>query len=71
MFSVAPSVTTLLPKHGIMFQFRGYSQKKGQIPETYILNSTIGTERKPNLLHATVIEGQFIQPTLQFSEKKL
>ncbi|CAD8206755.1 unnamed protein product [Paramecium octaurelia] len=71
VFSIAPDTIVLPPKHGIMFQFRGYSQKKGKISEIFMLNSTIGSERKANLLFATTIEGDFIQPTLQFSERKL
>lgn len=54
-----------------MFQFRAYSTRLGKIPEVYMLQSCVGSERKSNVLYTTTIEGDFIKPTLVCSERKL
>lgn len=36
-----------------------------------MLNSQVGQDRKSTPLYTTVIEGDFITPTLTFSEKRL
>lgn len=71
IFNILPETVVLPPKHGIMYQFRANSTKRGKINEIFFLNSTIGNERKTNTLYTTTVEGEFIQPTLVFSEKKL
>lgn len=58
-------------KHGILFQFKAYSVKKGKISETFWLNSQAGNERKTNTLYVTNVEGEFILPNLIFSERRL
>jgi hypothetical protein len=47
------------------------SQKKGRIVEEFALLSQVGNERKPNQLKTMVIEGEFTQPNLMYSDKKL
>ena len=71
VFFILPETVTLPAKHGIMFQFRAFSQKKGKINESFNLNSLIGNDRKVNQLLTTYIDGDFIIPVLTFSEKKL
>ena len=47
------------------------SQKKGKIVEQFFLMSQVGSERKANQLCAMNIEGDFTQPNIIYSEKKL
>lgn len=47
------------------------SQKKGKITEQFLLMSQVGNERKANQLYAMNIEGDFTQPNIIYSEKKL
>ena len=47
------------------------SQKKGKISEQFLLMSQVGNERKGSQLYAMNIEGDFTQPTILYSEKKL
>jgi len=47
------------------------SQKKGKISEQFLLMSQVGNERKANQLVAMNVEGDFSQPTILYSEKKL
>jgi hydrocephalus-inducing protein len=47
------------------------SQKKGKISEQFLLLSQVGNERKANQLYAMNIEGDFTQPNINYSEKKL
>jgi len=37
----------------------------------FFLNAQVGNERKTNTLYTTTVEGDFILPTLVFSEKKM
>jgi len=70
-YTIVPDSVTLPPKTGIMFQFRAYSNKKGTITEYYQLFHQIGNDRKQNLLYDTVLTGEFVDPTLSFSENKM
>jgi hydrocephalus-inducing protein len=47
------------------------SQKKGKIVEQFQLMSQVGSERKATQLYAMDIEGDFSQPNIIYSEKKL
>lgn len=47
------------------------SQKKGKIAEQFLLMSQVGTERKATQLYTMSIEGDFTQPNIIYSEKKL
>ena len=47
------------------------STRKGKISEEFWLNAQAGNERKTNTLYQTIIEGEFIQPGLIYSEKRL
>jgi len=71
IFSIIPESVVLPPKHGIMFQFKALSLKRGKQLDHFLLNSQIGNERKINTLFNTQIEGDFCLPMLAFSEKKL
>ena len=69
VYSVYPESVVLLPKTGLMFQFKAYSTHPGKISEVYTLSSAIGTERKNNILFNTKMEGEFLVPSLNFSKK--
>jgi hydrocephalus-inducing protein len=71
VFIIEPESETIPPKYGRNFKFIAHSTKKGKISEQFQLISQIGTERKPNILKTMTIEGEFIQPNLIFSDKKL
>lgn len=71
VFQIYPECEVLPPKTGIMFQFRAYSTKRGKIAENFALYSIIENEKKSNLLFFTQIEGDFIMPSLQFSQQKV
>ena len=47
------------------------SQKKGKISEQFLLLSQVGNERKANQLKVMNIEGEFTQPNIVYSEKKI
>lgn len=47
------------------------SQKKGNISEQFLLMSQVGNERKANQLKVMNIEGEFTQPNIIYSEKKI
>lgn len=70
-FTIVPDTVMLPPKTGVMFQFRGYSTKPGNINEYYQLLTQIGNDRKQTLLFDTTLNGEFINPTLAFSESRL
>ncbi|EGR30730.1 hypothetical protein IMG5_124970 [Ichthyophthirius multifiliis] len=70
VFSIVPDNVVLPAKHGIIFQFRGYSTKSGLIPEQFVLNTIVGNERKSYEVYSTTIQGDFIKPSLKFSEKR-
>lgn len=71
MFSIDPESETIPPKYGRYFRFVAMSQKKGKISEEFNLLSQVGNDRKANVLKTMIIEGDFIQPNLLYSEKKL
>ena len=70
-FTIFPEKITIPKKHGYMFQFKAYSTKKGKLSETFQLMAQIGKERKSNLLLSTTIEGNFLIPSLSFSEQRI
>ena len=70
-FTIVPDTINLPAKTGIMFQFRANSIKTGKIAENFELSSQALNERKTEKLMTTVIEGEFINPTLVFNEKLL
>ena len=70
-FTIVPDTVMLPPKTGVMFQFRAYSAKKGTVTEGYQLLTQIGNDRKSSLLLETNLVGEFISPTLTFSESKM
>ena len=71
MFSIDPETETIPPKYGRYFRFVAMSQKKGKISEQFLLMSQVGNERKANQLYSMNIEGDFTQPNINYSEKKL
>jgi len=70
-YAIVPDSVTLPPKTGIMFQFRAYSTRKGVITEYYQLMTQVGNDRKQNALLDTMISGEFVNPTLSFSDNKM
>ena len=70
-FTIVPETISLPPKTGIMFQFRANSIRKGKLPEQFQLTTQAANERKQTQLYNTTIEGEFINPTLVFSEPKI
>jgi hydrocephalus-inducing protein len=71
VFSIDPETETIPPKYGRYFRFVAMSQKKGKITEEFNLLSQVGNERQANQLKAMLIEGEFTQPNLIYSEKKI
>ena len=71
VFSIYPESVVLLPKTGLMFQFKAFSPVVGKLAEVYSLSSAVGTDRKTTALFSTKIEAEFVEPTLVFSKKSL
>lgn len=71
VYAVVPDQIILNPKMGIPIQFRANSFNIGQIIETWACNVTVGGDRKPKTVYNTTVQGEFITPTLQFSDPKL
>lgn len=69
VFSIHPETVVLPPKTGLMFQIRAYSTDSGKIAETFSLTSAIGAERKSEVFSTSIIDGEFIKPTVLFSKK--
>jgi hydrocephalus-inducing protein len=56
---------------GIMIQIKANSQINGKIVENWFCNVTSGGDRKPKAAYNAFIQGDFITPTLNFSDPKL
>ena len=71
VYTVVPDQIVLNPKMGIMIQFRANSATIGKVVENWLCNVTSGGERKPKVAYNATVQGDFIVPTLNFSEAKL
>lgn len=71
VFTIYPESVVLLPKTGLMFQFKAMSTVAGKLSEIYTLSSAVGTDRKTSILFSTKIEADFVEPSLVFSKKYL
>jgi hydrocephalus-inducing protein len=71
IFSVIPDTIVLNPKMGIMIQIKANSQINGKIVENWFCNVVSGGDRKPKAAYNAFIQGDFITPTLNFSDPKL
>ena len=54
-----------------MFQFKALSMKKGLLTEQYTLNVSGSNDRKSTVMLTSNIAGDFIAPSLNFSQQKL
>jgi hydrocephalus-inducing protein len=71
VFTVVPEQMLLNPKMGYQVQFRANSFNVGEVKETWQCQAQIGGDRKPKVAFSTVVRGEFITPSLSFSEPKL
>lgn len=71
VFTIVPDTINLPAKTGVMFQFRANSTRPGKIAEKFELSAQSGSERKALPVYQTVLEGEFIKPSLKFSENEL
>ena len=71
IFTIIPEKIDLPPHSGLMFQFHCYSTKPGLQKLDYKLNASVGNDRKEAPIVTSRLEGNFINPSLIFSESKL
>lgn len=71
VFAVVPETMVLNPKMGYKVQFRANSFNVGKVLENWQCQATIGGERKPKVAFDTNVTGEFITPSLSFSESRL
>ena len=70
-FQIIPDKLELPARSGYIFQFKAYTGSKGKKTERFSLFTTLGKERKQQMLTTATLEGTFIIPNLLFSENKL
>jgi len=68
VFTVNPEFETLPPKTGIAFEFIANAAIAGPHMEKLVCTSTVGNERKAKSIFNTTLQGNFINPFLQFSD---
>lgn len=71
VFTVVPENMVLNPKMGYKVQFRANSFSVGKVVESWQCLAAIGGERKPKAVFNTNVTGEFITPSLNFSEPRL
>jgi len=71
VFAVVPENMVLSAKMGYKVQFRANSFNVGKVLENYQCQATIGGERKGKVAFNTNVTGEFITPSLSFSEARL
>ena len=71
VFYIEPEVITLNPKTWIAFQFKANAPTPGNHSESFFAQAVIGKDRKTKVIFNTTLQGNFIEPFLQFSENVL
>lgn len=71
VFAVVPETMVLNPKMGYKVQFRANSFNVGEVKENWQCQATIGGDRKPKIAFSPTVAGEFITPSLSFSEPRL
>jgi hydrocephalus-inducing protein len=71
VFSVVPESMVLNPKMGYKVQFRANSANVGKVLENWECQAAMGGDRKPKAAFSTNVMGEFITPSLGFSEPRL
>ena len=71
IFSIIPETMNLLPKMGVFIQFRANAPVPGNFDEVFICQTVSGGDRKPKPVYTSSLQGDFVNPTLSYSEPKI